>query len=147
MRLPALTSIFLVELPGIEPVPEIKLTCGITKSHYAKRRESTWEYPKGVDGVNTQEHLPSRDPEFADQVAARAFAPSRSRSSRSSRHMILPVVVVGKLSTDSIARVLVASKPRLHELADLLLQRLTRLDGLPAPQERPVPIRLCVRYR
>jgi hypothetical protein len=37
----ALTSIFLVELPGIEPVAEIALTCRDAESDDAKVRETT----------------------------------------------------------------------------------------------------------
>jgi hypothetical protein len=40
-RLYDLTCSFLVELPGIEPAPEISLTCGNSGSNDAKRREST----------------------------------------------------------------------------------------------------------
>ena len=40
----ALTSRFSVELPGIEPGPEIALTCGNAESEYQKRRESTRKY-------------------------------------------------------------------------------------------------------
>ena len=45
-----------MELPGIEPVTKIGLTCSmpkLTTRKYAKRREMTWEYAKGVDGINT----------------------------------------------------------------------------------------------
>jgi hypothetical protein len=37
----ALTCVFPVELPGIEPATEIALTCGNTEFDDAKRREST----------------------------------------------------------------------------------------------------------
>lgn len=37
----ALTCIFPVELPGIEPAPEIAMTCVNAQLEYAKRREST----------------------------------------------------------------------------------------------------------
>jgi hypothetical protein len=37
----ALTSYSLVELPGIERVPKISLTCGNTGFDDAKRRETT----------------------------------------------------------------------------------------------------------
>jgi hypothetical protein len=41
-----------VELPGIEPASEIVLTCVNVEPDDAKRRETTWEYAKGVDRVN-----------------------------------------------------------------------------------------------
>jgi hypothetical protein len=41
IRLPALTSIFSVEPPGIEPAPGIVLTCGNAELDYAKQREMT----------------------------------------------------------------------------------------------------------
>jgi hypothetical protein len=37
----ALTSMFLVELPGIEPGTEMALTCKNTENRYAKARETT----------------------------------------------------------------------------------------------------------
>jgi hypothetical protein len=40
-ELVALTSYFSVELPGIEPIPEIPLSWGNAEFRYAKRREST----------------------------------------------------------------------------------------------------------
>jgi hypothetical protein len=43
-------------LPGIEPAPKIAVTWGnvdLTTRNYAKRRESSWEYAGGVDGINT----------------------------------------------------------------------------------------------
>jgi hypothetical protein len=43
----------LVELPGIEPATEIALTWVDVEFDYAKRRETTCGYAKGVDGVNT----------------------------------------------------------------------------------------------
>jgi hypothetical protein len=43
----------MVELPGIEPATEMALTCGNVGNDYAKQREMTWGYAKGVDGVNT----------------------------------------------------------------------------------------------
>lgn len=42
----------MVELPGIEPAAEMVLTCGNAEFEYAKRRETTCGYAKGVDGVN-----------------------------------------------------------------------------------------------
>jgi NAD(P)-dependent dehydrogenase (short-subunit alcohol dehydrogenase family) len=48
----ALTCIFSVELPGIEPATEIPLTCRNAELDYAKVREATCGYAKGVDGVN-----------------------------------------------------------------------------------------------
>jgi len=43
----------LVELPGIELATEIALSCGNAAADDAKTRETTWEYAKGIDGVNT----------------------------------------------------------------------------------------------
>jgi hypothetical protein len=43
-----------VELPGIEPVTETNVTCGNAETNYAKLRETTCGYAKGVDGVNTR---------------------------------------------------------------------------------------------
>jgi hypothetical protein len=40
----ALTCIFSVELPGIETVAEILVTCGNADSDYAKIRETTRNY-------------------------------------------------------------------------------------------------------
>ncbi|MGO9041571.1 MAG: hypothetical protein ACLQIK_08000 [Mycobacterium sp.] len=40
-ELVALTSIFCVELPGIEPSAEIAVSCDNTGFDYAKRRETT----------------------------------------------------------------------------------------------------------
>ena len=37
----ALTCFYPVELPGIEPVTKIALSCGNAELEYAKRREST----------------------------------------------------------------------------------------------------------
>jgi hypothetical protein len=52
----ALTSIFIVELPGIEPALKSALNCRNAEFERAKRRESTRKYlsyAKGVDGINT----------------------------------------------------------------------------------------------
>jgi hypothetical protein len=43
-ELSALTSDFLVELPGIEPATEIDLTCGNAETDDAKVREMTRKY-------------------------------------------------------------------------------------------------------
>jgi hypothetical protein len=54
-ELAALTSIFSVELPGIEPAREIALSCGnigFGSRNDAKRRGGL-SYAKGVDGINT----------------------------------------------------------------------------------------------
>ncbi len=37
----ALTCIFPVELPGIEPATEMALTCGNAEFQYARQRETT----------------------------------------------------------------------------------------------------------
>jgi hypothetical protein len=49
----ALTSTFSVELPGIEPAPKSQLSCANADSDDAKQRETTCDYAKGVDGINT----------------------------------------------------------------------------------------------
>ena len=52
----ALTSIFLVEPPGIELGAEGPVTCGKTEFDNAKRRDNVKrlaDTPKGVDDVNT----------------------------------------------------------------------------------------------
>ena len=46
-------------LPGIEPVTKALVTSVNVRFQYAKQRESTWEYVKGVDGVNTNAHKPA----------------------------------------------------------------------------------------
>ena len=54
-RLLALTSIFLVELPGIEPGPKIDLSCGNVEFNYAKRRQMTrndLRIRRRCDGIN-----------------------------------------------------------------------------------------------
>jgi hypothetical protein len=43
-----------VELPGIELGAYIELTCRNAELDYAKVRETTCGYGKGVDGVNTE---------------------------------------------------------------------------------------------
>jgi hypothetical protein len=48
------TSCFVVQLPGIEPVAEMALTCGNVETANAKVRETTWGYAKGVDDVNAR---------------------------------------------------------------------------------------------
>jgi len=40
-ELAALTSFFSVELPGIEPTPEMVVNCGNVEFNYAKRRQMT----------------------------------------------------------------------------------------------------------
>ena len=42
----------VVELPGFEPAAENAVTCGDAGSDYAKARETTCGYARGVDGVN-----------------------------------------------------------------------------------------------
>ena len=57
----ALTCIFPVELPGIEPATKVALTCGNTvpaTRNYAKLREMTWGDAKGVDDVNKIQAAP-----------------------------------------------------------------------------------------
>jgi hypothetical protein len=48
-----------VELRVLEPLHEMALNCGSAGFQYAdaKVRENTWEYAKGVDGVNTRSVL------------------------------------------------------------------------------------------
>ena len=41
-----------VELPGIEPAPEIAMTCGNAEHDYARRREITCGNAARVDGIN-----------------------------------------------------------------------------------------------
>ena len=41
-----------MELPGIEPATETALTWVNVEFDYAKLRETTWGYAKGVDAVN-----------------------------------------------------------------------------------------------
>jgi hypothetical protein len=53
----ALTSYFSVELPGIEPGPKGCVTWGNTGFDDAKRRDATWGYAEGVDGINTRTPL------------------------------------------------------------------------------------------
>ena len=53
------TCCYLVELPGIEPAPEIVLSCENTRFADAKRREMTCGYAECVDGINsTSQSLP-----------------------------------------------------------------------------------------
>lgn len=52
MRNVALTSIFSVELPGIEPSSEISLNWGNSGIDDAKRRDMTCGYAEAVDGIN-----------------------------------------------------------------------------------------------
>jgi hypothetical protein len=55
-ELSALTSVFMVELPGIEPGGKRALTRGdadLATRNNAKVRETTCGYARGVDGVNT----------------------------------------------------------------------------------------------
>jgi hypothetical protein len=57
-----------VELPGIEPVAEIALTCGYAESEvrkYAKRRETTCGYAADVDGINARMNRPRMSAESA----------------------------------------------------------------------------------
>lgn len=42
-----------MELPGIEPAPEMALACGNVEFDCAKRREITCRYAAGVDEINT----------------------------------------------------------------------------------------------
>jgi hypothetical protein len=51
----ALTSIFLVELPAIEPDGKPQFTgisVGFNTRRHAKVRENTWGYARRVDGFN-----------------------------------------------------------------------------------------------
>ena len=42
----------LVELPGIEPAPEIAVTLKLATRNDVKRRETTCGYARGVDDIN-----------------------------------------------------------------------------------------------
>jgi hypothetical protein len=61
----ALTSAFSVELPGIEPGPDIGLSCtnaGFVTRNDAEAREMTCAYAKSVDAIN----IPATDLVIAD---------------------------------------------------------------------------------
>jgi hypothetical protein len=66
-RVMALTRCCVVELPGIEPAPEIAMSCGNAESDYAKQRQPTRNdrgCASGVDGIYIPKHL-----EFDSQTA------------------------------------------------------------------------------
>ena len=58
-----------VELPGIEPVAEIGVTCEDAESDDAKQRESTCGYARDVDAINRPQ------PQLIPQIEQRNAGP------------------------------------------------------------------------
>jgi hypothetical protein len=65
-----------VELPGIERAAKSPMSCENDEIHDAKRRETTYGYARGVDGVNTTELPRAGTRTRAAQVVKRATAPA-----------------------------------------------------------------------